>query len=299
MRGVTLGVLIVTLAMAPAAASESSRAGAGSQGRLAYSERFWPKDDRIVDNWEILVRKVGGRASTNLTRNPRCDDLTPAWSHDGRWIAFACDGGRFSGIEVIGENGSGRKRVVRLPNRRPFDPAWSPDDRKLAFALGSGIWTVNVDGSGLRRLSGGRDSSPTWSADGRTMAFQRRVRGVFAVVQMRAGGGGQHVIARNASEPTWSPDGKTIAYISRGALWLMDPDGSRQRRVPRVPRAGGGWGVIEAAWSPDSRYLAYQHYGTESTARGVHAIAVDGTSRRLLFKFLDPLPGIAWGPLAS
>ena len=55
--------------------------------------------------------------------------------------------------------------------------------------------------------------------------------------------------------PVWSPDGKQIAYVKRGLngwnvdLWMMDPDGSANRKVSE----GGGW----ACWSPDSRWLYF------------------------------------------
>ncbi len=289
MRLLTLVVAAsTTLTLAPFAASGADRSATEPQGRIAYSARFWPKDWRIVDNWEVFLLQVGDSKSVRLTRNPRCDEVSPAWSGDGRWIAFACGWGPSAGISVIRSDGSRRRSVVRLPNRRPEGVAWSADDRKLAFALGSGIWTVNVDGTSLRRVSRGKDGSPTWSGDSQTIVFEREARGVY---QMKANGSDQRRIAAGASSPTWSPDGRTIAFLRSGSIWLMDAGGTHKRRPLGLPRSG----ISSVVWSPDGRYLAYERYERPAT-RGVHVIALDGTQRRHVLWAADPPLGYAWGP---
>jgi Tol biopolymer transport system component len=285
MRGLLL-VIIASGALSVGLAAASGTAGTSAEpsGRIAFSYRFWPKN--ASDNFEIFVQNVADKRSANLTRNPGCDEFSPAWSHSGRWIAFACGWG----IHVIGERGTGRRRVVNLPNRRVNDPAWGPADRRLAFAIErKGIWSVNADGKGLRRLSVGRDSSPAWSADGRNLAFARQAHGASNVFRMQANGRGQVRLAKNACCPAWSPDGRSIAFVRNGSPWIMNPGGGAQRRIVRSP----GDGVTDLAWSPDGRYLAYFVYCCREG--GVYAIAPDGTSRRVLFHGAE-FAGIAWGP---
>ena len=87
-------------------------------------------------------------------------------------------------------------------NGAAYDPAWSPVDSRVALVStepgNDEIYVINVDGSGLRRLT-----NNTWEWD---------------------------------KHPTWSPDGQSILFYSnrdtgRRQLWLMKADGSEQRNV--------------------------------------------------------------------
>jgi Tol biopolymer transport system component len=282
MRRLMLMAVVAALAAAPAGSSGTHETSPKPTGRIAYAPRVYPKDPRIGDNWEIFMVNAAGGRSVNLTRHP-CSEYAPAWSHDGRWIAFVCSS-RF--VVIMRHDGRARRTVLRLPPQRVDDLAWSPDDRQLAFAGAQGIRVVNSDGTGLRRLSRGRDSSPTWSRDGQTIAFSRELRGVFHVLRMRADGTGHRRIAARADRPAFSPDGATIAFLRNGSIWLMDADGARPRRFPRA-----GSGHSDLAWSSDGRYLAYQYQHYE-----LHVIALDGTTRRRVPSYGADITGIDWGP---
>ena len=56
----------------------------------------------------------------------------PAWSPDGRKIAFVSDRDGNSEIYVMNADGSGQRRLTRNP-AYDADPAWSPDGRTIAF----------------------------------------------------------------------------------------------------------------------------------------------------------------------
>jgi TolB protein len=91
---------------------------------------------------------------------------SPAWSPDGRFIAFTWNGGGGTFNIYLADVASAQ--VLRLTNEgRNEQPAWSPDGRHLAFQSNRTgrweIWAMHIDGSEQRQLtrSGGR--APSWA----------------------------------------------------------------------------------------------------------------------------------------
>ncbi len=107
------------------------------------------------------------------------DVQTPAWSPDGRKLAFVSRRDGNSEIYVINADGSGQENLTRQP-ASDSHPSWSPDGRKLAFVSrrdgNSEIYVMNADGSGLRNVTRtpSNDLDPAWSPDGRAIALSSR-----------------------------------------------------------------------------------------------------------------------------
>jgi TolB protein len=80
----------------------------------------------------------------------------PAWSPDGRKIAFVSDRTGNSEVYVMNADGTGQRNLTRNP-AFDADPTWSPDARKIAFASNRdgkyGVYVMNADGSGQRRVA--------------------------------------------------------------------------------------------------------------------------------------------------
>ncbi len=98
-------------------------------------------------------------------------DYEPAWSPDGKWIAFAHGdsiSGK-SGIYLISPDGS---QIQQWHEQFAEAPAWSPYGRWIAFHRNGQIWKKKIDGDSLTQLTfKGRNFFPTWSPDGQWLAF--------------------------------------------------------------------------------------------------------------------------------
>lgn len=136
-----------------------------------------PVPDR--DAKEIYMADYDGFNQRQVT-NTRVLNINPAWTPDGRGIAYAsyrrvATGGWpdiflsriYQGVLDNPTNGVGANYL----------PAYSPDGTRIAFMSArdgnSEIYVANADGSNPRRLTNhqANDSSPTWSPDGRAIAF--------------------------------------------------------------------------------------------------------------------------------
>lgn len=107
-------------------------------------------------NKEVYVINADGSGLTRLTSTQSAREYSPAWSPDGKRIAFESNVSGSNEIYVMNVDGSNPTRLVNLPDgAQSTDPAWSPDSTRVAFTIfsrpqGSGIDTVNADGSDLR-----------------------------------------------------------------------------------------------------------------------------------------------------
>lgn len=91
---------------------------------------------------------------------------TPAWSPDGRYIAFTWDGRGGSYQIYLADVASGQ--TLRLTSQgRNESPTWSPDSRHIAFQSNRTgrweIWAMHIDGSEQRQLTRGGGRSPSWA----------------------------------------------------------------------------------------------------------------------------------------
>jgi len=102
-------------------------------------------------------------------------DTDPAWSADGKWIAFSHWTSTGRSVWVMAYNGTTAHQVTHPPgSASDITPPWAPDGSKIAFARinGSGfdVWTVRDDGSeptNLTNTPAAYNFEPNWSRTGR------------------------------------------------------------------------------------------------------------------------------------
>ena len=138
------------------------------------------------------------------------NSTSPAWSPDGKWIAFTGWGrgaqSNASSIYLIRTDGGERRLLVH----RGSHPSWSPNGTTIAYQSPSGIRLVTPHGN---------DVTPT------TLS------------------------AVPTGIPAWSPDGRQLAIATPRGVYLAPPDG-RHHRLVAAHQGTGLYGPVRPAWFP-------------------------------------------------
>ena len=257
------GITVVTLET-----GASQRIGRGEESSAAWS----PDGTRIAysghGNTGLYVADVRTGRKRALLR--KSQTWMPAWSPDGKWIAFVRQIGYGPDeLYALHPDGTGLKRLTGYAPGGSGALAWSRDGT-LAFVglRGNGevAHLVLVDGATSRvdvlprRLG---DGTVAWSPDGRRMAVvATTVRSDEPVLYIAdAHGNGRRRLTPSEPEyydqsPVWSPDGESLLVVRSRAgggaereapeVWTIRADGSQQHPLTKAFPDGGE--NVDPAW---------------------------------------------------
>jgi Tol biopolymer transport system component len=236
----------------------------------AQCPRWSPDGTRIVtcgfppDGATAIINPDVGSYRTLAMPDP--DNLftgCPLMSPDGSRIACAGWGQTdpsLNGIYTVRtSDGDDLTRMTSNPGGEDLPGDYSPNGKRLVFGRFDhptdldGLYTVKVDGTGLRRITPpgtilGPDSGGSWSPQGNQIVFARR-----------------------------------LAADQRTTLWVVHTDGSglHQIHVQGQPACGGpisdptARGCFHPRWSPDGTKIVFTTF-TAETGRDVYTVSADG-----------------------
>jgi serine/threonine protein kinase/Tol biopolymer transport system component len=184
-----------------------------------------PQGDRVAlqlnaGETDIWVLDLARGVRTRLTFGP-IGNVSPLWSPDGKWIAYAsAQNGHFS-ICRKPSDGSGAEETLLAEVDQPAPEDWSRDGKYLIYSkpifTGPGwqIWSLPLEGERKPSLILQQGSTAKLSPDGRWLAYMSAESGTpqVYVVPFGGGQGKWQVSANGGGRPQWSQDGKELFFM--------------------------------------------------------------------------------------
>jgi Tol biopolymer transport system component len=247
---------------APVPLGESHPAWAPDSVRLAYVRAYRPRE-RIPTRADIYASLLNGRPK-RLTHGGGFN-TSPAWSPDGRWIAFIRTSYDLARSRLMLMDRAGRRKRV-LVGGVSTRASWSPDGRELAFVREQQLWRLDVVTGEARAVAAAYADWPAWSPDGELIAWGGRWPVCVVFVTYVASGRNEPreglgcLFETVVGGPAWSPDGARIAFADCDVS--ISPLVCELVFASRIPYVST-WQHTKLrvgphiAWSRDGRRLAF------------------------------------------
>jgi Tol biopolymer transport system component len=227
-------------------------------------------------------------------------ETDPAWSPDGRTIAYAAS---IEGTRQIVTKAIGVHKAVQITRGKQecSAPFWSTDGRQIYFKAGQSIWTVGAAGGEPRLVLKGIVQVASLSRQG-TLAFIRGVGGAMSLWVIPAGGGAEQRYQRapfpDSFARVWtidfSRDGSKLAILMEREtatgfvteLWVLPfPNGTPERVLANLPfrvssSNPGGSPHPRISWLPDQPRLLVDAEMEGHTGIQLHLIDLESKAIR-------------------
>ncbi|HET7293397.1 MAG TPA: LpqB family beta-propeller domain-containing protein, partial [Vicinamibacteria bacterium] len=230
--------------------------------RLAFGTRDWR-----ADAWKVAFDPEGevlAGPPVPVLRGQPLQELR--WSPDGALLAFSRRSLPWESLGIVRADGTGYSQLSDASYQHRALSV-SPDGQSIAFfsqrESTTQVWTMRIDGSGLRRVSAGKPAfAPSWSPDGRRIAagsdggvalFDPSLPSPSEPAERLPVGD----IGSDFNTWSWSPDGRSLLGGPQatfpGGLYLYSIEARTVRKLDDSSEA--------AAWLPDSRRILFNKRG--------------------------------------
>jgi Tol biopolymer transport system component len=258
-----------------------------------------------------MANADGGGEQVIATRQRPSIMDSPAWSPDGRAVAFTINGrddtGYFVHVEEVSVAGGGARVISGERWRSIGAVAWLPDgsglvvnarDRTSLPGTPLQIWHISYPDGASSRVTNDLNYYNTISltADARTLLAVQNEGGAFNLWVAPAGditrGARQVTSDGTGDQPAWTADGHLVYYSQasgNGDIWVMNSDGSGRRQLTANENNDSLPSV-----SPDGRYVAF--VSNRGVGWGVWRMNADGGDAKELMRNVDQGSVPQWSP---
>jgi TolB protein len=269
--------------------------------RIAYvsEERSGPDARRF----RLIVADADGENPSTIADSPQ-PLMSPAWSPDGRRLAYVSFEGNQSAIYVQTLRTGTRERVSARAGVNA-SPVFSPDGRRLALTLSGqegnlDIYTLDLSTQVLRRIteSTAIDTEAVWAQDGRSLYFMSDRTGSPQVYRVDAepGARAERVTYEGTynARPRVSPDGAVISVVHRNQGNDRSATVDPRSRLTTVLSRGS---LDESpSFAPNGAMIIY---ATRDGGRGVlAAVSTDGQIQQQISSVAGDVREPVWSPYA-
>ncbi|HUJ23901.1 MAG TPA: PDZ domain-containing protein [Bryobacteraceae bacterium] len=171
---------------------------------------------------EILTVPAEKGSIRNLSNTPGAAERDPAWSPDGKQIAYFSDESGEYQLNIRDQNGMGEVRKIKLgdPPSFYYQPVWSPDGKKIAYTTRLTLWYIDLEKKTPVRIdtdtydSPFHDINPAWSPDSKWIAYTRLLKNHLRAVYLYAlDEGAPHQVSDGMSDANYAAFDKNGKYL--------------------------------------------------------------------------------------
>ncbi len=184
--------------------------GAKAERLCDGDQAEWSPDAKFVAlrrNERILTRNLADGTEKFLSPAdwPHCSG--PAWSPDGKSLAFAARWENGNGVFIV--TAAGGKPAKVYDQQGACEPHWAPDGTRLVYETETHICTINPDGTKNRVITyfGGVQRYARYSPDGKSLVFCQGAseQGPWELYTIPSAGGTPHKLTEGGSDmyPDW------------------------------------------------------------------------------------------------